>query len=477
MKSNYLSGALAVLLLGAAAAAPAQDGALDPAFGKVGQQAFVPDGDQMHEIRFNAAATLPDGGILLAGYRHKRRPLQPQEPDFRIAVAKLRADGKVDESFGDDPLHPGLMIYPDFSPGARIEEAKALALLPDGSAIVAGHFEAGSETAGFTVKIDAAGALVQDYGQRGVARLPFSLIDDVALDSRGRIVVAGQQRGQVPLYRGFVARLEAATGAPDASFSGDGVVEFVQMQDDQPVDNYGGMRSVAIAADDAIVVAGWQGRDPFVNEFSLARLNADGRLDADFAGGGWDVFEPSWISSVDSSFAAVELLRDGRIVLAGDYMDDQGSYSRPFLARFTPQGRADASFGAAATPGYALLQPREGFAWQRVTGLAVQTDGRIVYTATANDYSPESPGPSQFLAGRLLVDGASDAGFGTAGVALLPAADTDLFSDATALTLQFGRAIVVGNSGFPIEGNPPMMVRGVVSRLQADVVFQDGLGG
>jgi len=477
MKLNYLRGALAALLLGAAVAAPAQDGALDPTFGMDGQQAFVPDGDQMHEIRFNAAATLPDGSILMAGYRHKRRPLQPQEPDFRVAVAKLRPDGKVDESFGDDPLHPGLMIYPDLSPGARVEEAKALVLLPDGGAIVAGHFEAGSEMAGFTLKIDAAGVLVQDYGQRGVARLPFRLIDDVALDSHGRIVVAGQQRGQMPLYRGFVARLEPAAGAPDASFSGDGVVEFVQMQDDQPVDNYGGMRSVAIAADDAIVVGGWQGRDPFVNEFSLARLNADGTFDRDFVGGGWSVFEPAWISSVDSSFAALEVLRDGRIVAAGDYMDEQGTYSRPFLARFTPQGRADAGFGTEATPGYVLLQPRQGFAWQRMTGLAVQSDGRAVYTATANDYSPESPGPSQFLAGRVLVDGTPDASFGNAGVALLPTTGTNLFSDATALTLQFGRAIVVGNNGFPADGNPPLMVRGVVSRLQGDVVFTDGLGG
>lgn len=477
MKTYYLRGALTVLLLGAAAAALAQDGALDPAFGVAGQQAFAPDGKEMHEIRFNAAATLPDGGILLAGYRHKRRALQPQEPDFRVAVAKLHPDGSIDDSFGDDPLHPGLMIYPDFSPGARIEEARSVALLPGGGAIIAGHFEAGSETAGFTLKIDAAGALVQDYGQRGVARLPASLIDDVALDSQGRIVVAGQQRGQVPLYRGFVARLEAATGAPDASFGGDGVFEFVQMQDGQPVDNYGGMRSVAVAADDALVVAGWQGRDPFVNAFSLARLDASGRLDADFAGGGWAVFEPEWISSVDSSFAAVEVLRDGRIVVAGDYMDGKGSYSRPFLARFTPQGRADGSFGAEATPGYRLLQPRESYAWQRVTGLAVQNDGRLVYTATTNDSSPSSLGPAQFLAGRVLADGTPDVGFGDAGVALLPTTGKNLFSDATALTLQSGQAIVVGNNGFPAEGNPPMMVRGVASRLQADVVFQDGLGG
>lgn len=477
MRMNYLRKALAVGLLGTAVAAPAQDGALDLSFGVAGQQAFVPDGQEMHEIRFNAAATLADGSILLAGYRHKRRPLQPQEPDFRVAVAKLRPDGSIDESFGDDPLHPGLMIYPDFSPGARVEEARSIALLPGGGAIVAGHFEAGSETAGFTVKIDAVGALVQDYGQRGVARLPASLIDDVALDSQGRIVVAGQQRGQMPLYRGFVARLEAATGAPDANFGGDGVVEFVEMQDGEPVDNYGGMRSVAIGAGDAVVVAGWQGRNPFVNAFSLARLKADGRLDVDFAGGGWEVFEPGWIKSIDSSFAAVEVLHDGRIVVAGDYMDDQGSYSRPFLARFTPQGRADLGFGDEATPGYRLLQPRKGYAWQRVTGLAVQNDGRLVYTATTNDSGPTSPGPGQFLAGRVLVDGTPDAGFGDAGVALLPTTGTNLFSDATALTLQSGQAIVVGNNGFPAEGNPPMMVRGVASRLQADVVFQDGLGG
>ncbi|WP_257387009.1 hypothetical protein [Tahibacter caeni] len=476
MKTNYLRGALAALLLGAAAAAPAQDGALDLAFGEAGQRAFAPDGEEMHELRFNAAATLPDGSILLAGYRHKRRQPLPQEPDYRVVVAKLQPDGKVDESFGGDPLHPGLIVYNDFSPGARIEEAKSLAPLLDGGAIVAGHFEAGSETAGFTMKIDAAGALSQGYGERGIARLPASLIDDVAVDPQGRILVAGQQRGQVPLYRGFVARLDAA-GAPDAGFGGDGVVAFVEMQDDQPVDNYGGMRSVAPTADGGIVVGGWQGRSPFVNALSLARLNADGTFDRDFAGGGWAVFEPGWISSVDSSFAAVEVLRDGRIVAAGDYMDEQGSYSRPFLARFTAQGRADAAFGAEATPGYSLQQPRKGFAWQRVTGLAVQNDGRLVYTATANDFSPEAPGPAQFLAGRVLADGAPDAAFGDAGVALLPTSGTNLFSDATALTLQSGRAIVVGNHGYPADGNPPMMVRGVVSRLQADAIFTDGLGG
>jgi len=77
----------------------------------------------------------------------------------------------------------------------------------------------------------------------------------------------------------------------------------------------------------------------------------------------------------------------------------------------------------------------------------------------------------------VLADGTPDAGFGNAGVALVPTTGTNLFSDATALTLQSGQAIVVGNNGFPAEGNPPMMVRGVASRLQGDVVFQDGLGG
>jgi uncharacterized delta-60 repeat protein len=475
MTTSYMSSAMAALLLGASGLAAALDGALDTSFGVAGQQAFAPDGEQMHEIRFNAAATLPDGSILLAGYRHKRRAAQPYEPDYRVAVAKLRADGSPDPAFGSDPQFPGLIIYDDFSPTSRIEEVRAIALTPDGGAILAGHIEAGPERAGFTMKISTDGTLWEGYGEHGLARMASSFFDDVAVDSQGRIVLAGQQRGLQPLYRGFVARLDAA-GAPDRSFAGDGVFEFIEMDNGHPVDRFGGMRSVAIAPEDSIVAGGWQARNAYVNAFSLARLKSDGSLDDSFASGGWSISEPQWIDSIDSSYATLELLRDGRIVAAGDYMDADGNYARPFLARFSAQGRADESFGNAATPGYALLQPRAGFAWQRTSGLAVQNDGRLVYTATANDFSPASPGPALFLAGRANADGSPDTSFGDDGVALISTGAPNLFSDATALTLQAGRAVIVGSSGFPAAGTPPLMVRGVASRLQADAIFADGAG-
>lgn len=135
----------------------------------------------------------------------------------------------------------------------------------------------------------------------------------------------------------------------------------------------------------------------------LARLEADGGLDARFGDGGTAL---TLVRTAGTAYA-VGIEGDGAIVVAGA-AGDVGAPDEVALARFLPEGRLDPSFGDG---GVALAGiPGGAFA------LGLQTDGKVVVAGSTPD--AEGPQRTRTMVARYLGTGLLDAAFGDGGVAI-----------------------------------------------------------
>ncbi len=180
-----------------------------------------------------------------------------------------------------------------------------------------------------------------------------SVAATVEVDGTGRILLGGTSYDQ-PGEGSFSGRWAlvrlTASGDPDPTFSGDGVVLI------DPPSGFGALLDLAIDSRGRILAAGTSipcGTIPMPDTCSpserprLARFLANGTLDTSFGNGGWARL-PAPLGGRIGNFQTVAVDPRGWI-LAGGSSGLQGS-----VVRFTPDGRADGRF---ATDGVFLLDP------------------------------------------------------------------------------------------------------------------------
>jgi uncharacterized delta-60 repeat protein len=165
----------------------------------------------------------------------------------------------------------------------------------------------------------------------------------------------------------------------------------------------------------ATALTGSGGIDPAI---IVARLTADGQLDATFGTAG--------ITTVTStggvSLGGMALQSSGAIVLAGAHAT--GASSAGVLARLTAAGAADTTFGGTTGQRRVLL----GGAATRLNDLAVDAADRLLVTgwrATA------ASSRGQLAVARMAADGTTDATYGAAGHPGYATPDLDGASPAT----------------------------------------------
>lgn len=472
MSFSPLSGA--TLLFASLFAIPclAADGLPDPDFGVGGAAYVTPDDVEARELRPNSVLALPDGKILVAGERNKFIPSSPFDPHMRAMLARLNADGSPDAGFGNVPGIPGVLVLPDLVPetGAGMQVIEAMQRLGDGSIIVAGTASAFGPLRGFLVKLDADGAFDTSFGTGGVTLIPDVYVHALALDSTGRLVIAGEKSIET-IAHSFVGRFDA-NGHADAGFGSDGGVVI----DWDGVANQGGyLTGLGLTADDGIIVGGayevyGQGMG---TDFAIARLDAAGDLDTTFAGTGWRVFHrPDDSGQVIDGIERLLVTDEGGAVFAGHYQVDLGEGNTSIeivLGRVGADGAMDTGFGSAGD-GFQPISVASG-SWTRYpTGLARQADGKLV--ASVSYVGAES----SFLAFRTTDGGQLDTDFGDAGIVSIDMAPGGVFSDSSALALDGdGRVIVAGMA----ERTPPLYELAVL-RLAAptpDKIFANGFDG
>jgi uncharacterized delta-60 repeat protein len=359
------------------------------------------------------------------GSSPKATPLPtPTEPPPRA--------GELDRSFGSEGV-----VVTDF--GGRLDEVNALAVQPDGKIVAVGRSDApvGVEFAVALARYGADGVLDSAFGDGGRVLLTAvngSEATAVVLASQGNILVGGTVATPNP-EPWLLVRFDSA-GRLDAGFGSGGIVQLTVAQG-------GAFAAAAIQPDGKIVVVG----EAFdgASEFALARLEADGTLDATFGTGGI-VRTRIGQESVPS---AVVLQPDGKIVVGGFASGAVAEFTQSFaLARYLPDGTLDATFGSGGivvtdvTPGRPSL----------IFALALQMDGAIVARGPSGFEVAEGPSgvdvfghPGPFVFVRYRSDGALDEGFGTDGIL-----STDFNSDGqpVATTVQPDGKLLVAPFAF-----------------------------
>jgi uncharacterized delta-60 repeat protein len=426
---------LAALALLAAGPAFAQEaGTLDPTFGTGGRATFDPSGVSASNTA--AVLALPDGRLVLAGR---------VGPD--AVLLRLTADGALDPTFGTDGVAT-------MDLGGAEDVFADVALLPGGALVAVGgrldedHVSTGGALARFT----AAGVPDPDFGTGGVV-----LEDDaqqlvgLALQPDGRLVVVGT--GSEVAGAGLFLARYASDGTPDATFGTGGVAliapeRFVVAYD------------VALAADGGVGAVGvaFSEESFFDSRFFVARVLADGAPDPAFGSGGYVTTD--FGSRYDVATGLV-VDAEGRTVVSGATIDLFGGSSDLVLARYTAEGTLDPTFDGDGVVRSGAFGPLA-----LASDIALQADGKLVVAGAAGTeaeadfllarYTPAGDLDDTFgTAGTTTTDfGASDVAYALAfqpGGRLVLVGGT---GDADQVQTQIAVARF-HNDGLPAAGEAP----------------------
>ncbi|MFL5830579.1 MAG: hypothetical protein ACJ76X_11735 [Solirubrobacteraceae bacterium] len=326
-------------------------GALDRSFGSGGlvQTAFAQGGGPALAVAVDGR-----GRTIVAGSSGN---------DF--AVARYTPRGRLDRSFGS-----GGEVVTSF-PGLEVN-AQAIALLPNGSTVVGGGGSRSDGTGGgfALVRYRSGGALDRSFGTQGRVFTPFGAGADVsgvhALALwRGRVIAAGLLDDPFGGGGAFALARYTGSGQLDSSFSGDGRVTTVLGQE-------AGAQGVLVVPGGRIVAAGAAQPMPGQGDrFALTRYLSNGTLDSSFGQAG---IVSTNLPGGDALGNAIAGQRDGRLVVAGQANQPDGTTSIFGMARYLSGGALDTSFGSG---GIVTTSFGKGL-MAAANGVAIQHNGRIV---------------------------------------------------------------------------------------------------
>ena len=303
--------------LGFCASVAASDGAMDTSFG-AGGIARVGITDADDGPSRCRPVLQPDQKILICGTR-----LENGMSGSDFYVARFNSDGTLDASFGT-----GGIVTVDFDGGAGGDHAEGIALQSDGRIVVAGTTHgAALQSDDFAVaRLDADGALDGTFASGGKATIAFDLADGVGNDDvhavaiapDGTIVVAGSAETTGGSVVAIARLLN--TGMGDMGFNSTGKVTFgfTQIESDGQEDDAQG---IAIDSQGRILIAGTScaGVPPTnTAQFGVARLLASGELDTAFNGMGYTTIAFDPGTGLSNAVAMnVALLSDGGVLVSG----------------------------------------------------------------------------------------------------------------------------------------------------------------
>lgn len=330
------------------------NGALDQSF--AGDGTFESDFGLPY-VRGSAYAVQPDGKVLVAASTFGA--------GANAFVARLNADGTLDEAFGDNGL---AMLPTDVG-------ATAMALAPDGRIVLGGSTRGAEFQPGF-YGLDGVVALLLPDGTLdpsfggGDGTMTFDLtridqVDDLAVDGQGRIVAAGTYDTGDGNEINAVTRL-LPDGSLDPGFSADGSLQVDLAPDARSIE---AVSALVIDSENrpilsiSSVVTG-PGISPFRR--ALLRYAENGSPDTGFGGNGQVFIEdvPDPASDAADRVKALSLDSQGRMLIGGG--------GRGLVGRRLSDGSPDPSFG---TQGWIQVDPPQG---AYSVGLLADPAGRVV---------------------------------------------------------------------------------------------------
>ena len=341
----------------------------------------------------------------------------------KMTIVRFLSDGSLDVTFGTGGYSVLHIV--------RLDYSTCLVVQPDDSILVGGYNDNGPVIMHFLEN----GTLDPEFGVSGgytiATELTYVIIQDMTVDSQGRIVLVGYY--YVGGHAFTVVRF-TPLGQLDTTF-GTGFLNGSSSLHGYSIFNFLGStedicQAVTLDASDNIILAG------ALNNYAgvMKILASNGHLDTSF-GGGTGMYQNTSFGSGYASANSVALDNQGRIVMGG--FNNQADQSF-FLLRLLPSGLLDSTFGAHS--GYSLY----GFAGFTIgngcTKVMIDALQRIVMAG----YVVDGSGDNLFLVSRMNVDGLLDTSYGTNGFTT-NFIQNDTNSSAYGGTLDGqGRAILVG---------------------------------
>ncbi|MEJ7862321.1 MAG: FG-GAP-like repeat-containing protein [Pyrinomonadaceae bacterium] len=281
-----------LLMLGSASRAQAQGaaGTLDTSFV-----------DPKVNLDVNATAIQSDGKIVIGGGFSSVGGIT------RNRIARLNTDGSLDLSF---------------NPNVNNFAIESIVIQPGGKILIAGDFTTvGGESRKYFARLNTNGSLDTSFNPvvEGTGK-------EIALQSDGKVIVSGSFSGVGGIPRSHIARLNS-NGSLDDSFN----VSTFNSSKVQSIE------AIVIQPDGRILIGGFFTMVGNIPHMNFARLNANGSLD--------DSFIPNVnADEVDRiGVRTITIQSDGKILIGGNFTI-VGGVLRNRLARVNANGSLDASF-------------------------------------------------------------------------------------------------------------------------------------
>jgi len=384
-----------ILLIALLAVTPviisAQPGTIDTTFNSIDVGFGNGDG-----ANWNVWSTsiLPDGKIIIGG------DFTSYNSTSRNYIARLNSDGSLDANFLMG-TGAGSYVY-------------TTALQPDGKILIGGDFTSYNGTARNRIaRLNADGSLDASFN---VGTGANSSVLTTVIQPDGKIIILGGFTSYNGTPRNRIARLNE-DGSLDASFNvGTGANNSVS--------------TISIQPDGKIIIGGWVTTYNGTPINHIARLNADGSLDASF----------SVETGANSAVLTSSIQPDGKIIIGGVFTVFNGT-TKIRMARLNEDGSLDSSFNVGTG------------ANNSVRTMAIQSDGKIIIGGTFTSYN----GTSINRIARLNADGSLDAGFDVG---------TGTNTNGTILTtaIQPDGKIILGGEFITFNETP----RNYITRLNVD---------
>ncbi len=242
-------------------------------------------------------ALQPDGKVIIGGL------FTSYNGTTRIRIARLNTNGSLDTSF-----NPGL--------GAN-DFIRTLALQPDGKVLIGGDFTTYDGVSRNSVaRLNADGSLDATFNPGSGASFP---VFSIAIQLDGKVLICGSFATYNGTPRNRIARLNS-NGSLDTSFNpGSGAVNWIS--------------ALAIQPDGKVLIGGFFSSFNGVSRNCIARLNANGSLDMTFNPG----------TGANADVISLALQPDGKVLIGG-YFNSFNGTTQNGIARLNANGSLDATF-------------------------------------------------------------------------------------------------------------------------------------
>jgi len=336
-----------------------KDGTLDAGFGTNG--AYIYDGGNGIDNAY-AIAVQPDDKILLAGE-------SSNGSDSDVIVLRLDSNGSLDPNFGTNGIYT-------YDGGNGYDAIIDLIVQPDGSIVMCGSSNNGTDNDLMAMRLNTDGALDTTFGASGVIVCHVGNSHDfglrLTLQNDGDILLTGGSDNGSN-YDIIVARFNTK-GTLDTGFGTNGIVIYDGGDYDR---GYG----IDTNSNGSILVTGVRnksGQKTIDYDIPVICFDSNGVLDTSFGNNGIVLYD----GGISEQCFDLMVQDDDTILVtgySGINIDGTSEWSLVVL-KYDLNGTLDTTFG---TNGVFRYNPTNKTEWGY--GLALQTDGKIVVTGQAHN--------------------------------------------------------------------------------------------